>query len=240
MKLSYSLAIAGILGAMTLSAPDANALTVLDTFTTAQTVTQNGGGTSIGWTLAPGAIGGYRRMVVSGVATNVGTVKTVITPSNNTLAYSSDFGNDGDVLLQYDGTAGNVFTPNGLPGINLSNELFLQGLVAGDLGSAVLSLRLYSSATNFSTSSVPVIGTGPTGSFLPFQINFATLVPTGSGVNLMNVTAIELNFGGPNSFDGGLRLLQFNNVPEPGNVAFAITGGMTAFGMIARRRRNRK
>ena len=240
MKITYSFTIVGILGAMTLSAPNANALTVLDTFTTIQTVTQTDVGSNVGSVSAPGALGGHRRLVVSESSGDGGDIKARIDVTAKKLAYSSEFGNDGNVLVQYDGTAGNVFNPNGLGSINLSNELYLQGLVAGDLINGSLGLRLYSGASNFSSSTINIVGSGSSSVFLPFQINFATLTPTGSGVDLSNVTAIELRFGGSNSFDGGLRLLQFNNVPEPGNVAFAITGGMTTLGMIARRRRNRK
>ncbi len=241
MKFSGSIAVFALTSSMALLAPHAHALTLLDNFTNAQTVSVTGVGTSSSEIAASNALGGYRRLFVNHqVAADPGvdTITANVRISDSTFTYSSPSDNEGFAKIQYDATPGNTLVANG-GNFDLSLEKYLGGSYKADL-LGYLTLRLYSDAANYTEATLSLPSTiGVPGGYNPFQINFSSMTTIGTGVDLAHVGSVELIFGGAPDFDGNLRLLQFNNVPEPGSVAFAVTGSLTTLGLL-RRRRSRK
>jgi len=171
--------------------------------------------------------GGVRTVTVGG--TGNGPVSSVINTMPNTLVFSSGFGVNGFVQLDYALAAPPQFNL-GAAAIALSADL------AGDLSGAGFTLTLLSSAGASSNLPLLVIPSGSAGTFSSFTIPFASL--TGN-VDLTAITGVRLRLDGVNSFDGALRLLRFegSQVPEPGSVALLIGGALSGAVVLRRRRK---
>jgi len=233
MNMVSMLAFAGVV-ALT---PAANAVTILDTFNVAQSLgipnSPAGPQTTSSTVMGTSAdfLGGSRTLTIGRVNGPFTIAGDIVAGTAN---LSSGTGTDGFLKLDYSTPAFDI-TPSATG---------LSGQLAGDLGNVGSQLVLtITSASGSSSATVPVIPSGSSTTFNPFNIPFGTLMVTsGTGATLTAVTGVTLRLDGQNSFDGALRLLQFDiprqSVPEPGSVALAF--GMLGGAAFTLRRRARK
>lgn len=172
----------------------------IDTFTTDQTVS----GTVIGVpvtsaVVAAEALGGQREMVVNLSAdTLIELIANTSTPG--VLEFNSSAAGAGTRIVTYDGTGesdAEVVDGSGLGGVDLTNagvnSAFRFAIGANQTGGNLI-IRAYSSATDFSSITLPIDNTGGTAasSVIARFANFVTA--GGTGANFSNINALQVEF----------------------------------------------
>ena len=229
MSRMHALVVASIAAGLGV-AQGAQAIIVLDDFSVAQSNSTQPAINASSMVAGPltSIFGGTRTTTVvkTGGAGRIDSEINTTTPM--TLDFSSSVNTDGTVKLDYSSAATDI-TPGAVG---------LSGQLAGDLGGATFTLTI-DSLGGGTSSNIPllIVPSGTAGVFSPFNIPFASLV---GNVDLTKVTGVHLLLDGQKSFDGQLRLLQFDvppsGVPEPGAMALLVgTAGMG--GAMLRRRR---
>jgi uncharacterized repeat protein (TIGR01451 family) len=129
------------------------------------------------------------------------------------LDFAASAGANGIRLLSWDGNDNDAtaLAATGLGGIDLTNggqDLGVGLTIGADQANGAVTLRVYSSAVNFSTASAPIPvtlgGTASDAVLLRFM-NFAT--GGGTGADFTNVGAIEVLIEGTAAVDGQLDLV---------------------------------
>lgn len=125
-------------------------------------------------------------------------VQLDIIPGISTLSFSSNLQVVGNALLQYDGVDGTgTLDATGLGAITLNATDAAAGIqlsTRGDNAGGTAVVRIYSNATDFSTSTINIPGqTTPEAIFVPFS-SFTT--GGGTGANFNSVGAIEVLING--------------------------------------------
>jgi len=220
----------------------ASAAIIVDGFTNAQTVSTGPGGSnplaSSGGIAASAAIGGNRLMTVTRTSGN-GIVYGDV--SSGLLSHGSGPADSGMVSVAYDGNSDGVFDPSvGLGGIDLTEGGINNGLnflYRADLAGAVISARIYSSATNFSVGQFVAGATG-FGAALPASAGllFSSMnIGGGTGANFSSVRGIVLTVDGSAipALDLQLQSVVSQVVPEPASLGLLAIGSL----MTLRRRR---
>ena len=191
------------------------AVQVIDPFdTTAQSVTANSGTTTANSSvLAPEVVGGERdiRAVFTSGSQNL---ELAIIPGISTLAFTSGLNVLGSARLQYDGVDNTVsnganLNATGLGGITLNNTNTNAGLqlaTRGDNSGGTVVVRIYSSAVNFSTTTINIPAQAtPEDLFVRFD---SFTADGGTGANFNSVGAIEVTINGVTELDSTVTVVQ--------------------------------
>lgn len=205
-----------------LSASDVDGIagSIIDSFDgVAQTVLAMNGGSNSSTVADPAAIGGNRDLFVTALdnpgqatlSSNLASVPGVLSfdPSSNARGrYLVTW--DGDTTATID--SGATLNETGLGGVDLTNSGSISAvrmLLGIDKAGQTLTMRVYSSAANFSTFNVSLPNTGGSVNsevIIPFS-SFAT--GGGTGADFTNVGAVQLEFTATVlAADGGLDTLQ--------------------------------
>jgi len=192
---------------------DGSAIMVIDSFDTFQEViadSSNGRFDSSAIAAAE-AIGGERDMMVD-LTSTLGLLQLRVNHDGGLLLqYDSSAIAMGRRLVSWDGADGDGATldPTGLGGMDLTeNGAFGIAMKLGaDQGAGVATLRIYSDANNWSVASFPIPNTGGLASET-IAVPFTDLITgAGSGADLTNVGAIELEIEGIAAVDGQVDLI---------------------------------
>ncbi len=179
----------------------------LDTFnTTTQSVTAVVGitPTASSSLAAPEAVGGERDLLATATGGTPGqTIQLVanLAGVSGVLAFESNSGTTGTRVVTYDGPDGDATTlnPTGLGGIDLTgagSAVAFRYTVGTDLAGTDLTIRVFSSAGNFSviTVPIPVTAGGVATEVLDVRFDDPAWTATGTGANFANVGAIQFEF----------------------------------------------
>jgi hypothetical protein len=233
--------LAGIAAAL-LAGASARAAIILDNFVGPQTAFVPSGGSNpssvpVGAT-APGAIGGARLLTATRTS---GSGIVYADVNGGLLSHGSGPADAGIATVSYDGNNDTTFDPStGLGGIDLTGGGTNNGLkfqYRADFGGAVVSVTLYSGASNFSTGSFVAGATGfDPNPYAAGNILFSSMVTGGgTGANPASVTGIKLTIDGSSvpALDLQLQSVVSDVVPEPASLGLMLVGAS----LLARRRK---
>lgn len=200
---------------VTVTASNVNGTPVqtIDTFdTTAQMVTANPTTTSANNSVsATEVIGGERDILVNHVS-GAGEVAVKIDNfDSNLFAFVAELNVVGNATVQYDGADGDATTldPTGLGSVSLSASDTNAGLLLstqGDSPGATAEIRVYSDATNYSTTTITIPDQPAVEElFVPFS---AFTVGGGTGADFTSVGAIEMLVNGVANLDCTVTVLR--------------------------------
>ena len=187
--------------------------TTIDGFTTSQTVTANVVGTPVTSSVAATeAIGGQREIFAQlSAGASIDLIANAATPG--ILEFNTSPTGAGTRIITYDGTAesdATVIDGTGLGDFDLTNggnDIAFRLTAGADQVGGNLIIRVYSSATNFSSITVPIDNTGgaATATLIARFANF--VVGGGTGADFTQVNAIQVEFSVAAS-DGQLDLIE--------------------------------
>lgn len=166
---------------------------------TAQAVQVNTGTPTATSSVAASEVVGGERDIRATFTSGLANLDVAVVPGSSLFTFSSGANVIGTALVQYDGADGDATALNatGLGGISLNSNNSLAGFqisTRGDSAGQAVVIRVYSSATNFSTATVtPPNQVTPEPIFVPFS---AFTVGGGTGANFNSVGAIELFIDG--------------------------------------------
>lgn len=174
--------------------------TLIDSFDTTQQVARATGGTpnAASVAVATEAIGGFRKLVAT-LDQPFGTVAMAANDPGSGLArldFSATATATGSRLVTWDGSGTSPGSTHftGLGGIDLTEGGLNTGIsiVVNADKAGVITTRLYTSASNYSTAAIafPATGSGVSTIFMPFSSFTAT---AGAGVTLTNLGAIQID-----------------------------------------------
>jgi len=210
----------------------AASVTVIDNFTTAQSVQVNGEGTNSGTVASAGAIGGYRTITLTSSGNNVDQSAVSVNNVTNRLALSTPADATNNFTVSWAGATGTGF---GATDFTPYEELNLHKLK--------FALRSADFSTNFTWTFEDINGNAATytGNFpvhssgspnLQYEINFADFVNAGSPVDWNAINKISLSGGGVLEADIGI-VGGVTSVPEP---TTALISALGALSLLRRRR----
>lgn len=202
---------------VTISAANVAGATVqtVDTFSTTAQVVQ---ATSVTTTAnsvvaATEAIGGERDISINHTAGTGNLNVDVDLGNSNLLTFASGTGVVGTALIQYDGVDGSATTLNatGLAGANFSAGDALAGLLVttrGDSAGSTAVIRVYSSATNFSTTTVNIPDQiALEDIFVPFSA-FTVGAGAAAAADFTSVGAVEVLINGSAELDAVISVVR--------------------------------
>lgn len=248
-----SLKVAAAVAALSLGAGAAQAIPVIDDFTTTQASTSDttvdGQGVWAEQVVQTGSafiLGKYRDLYVeklggTGSAAAQPAAEAYINGSDGFVEYASGNNVSGRIVIRWDGVAtpgagvGVLGTPDvdGLGSVDLSQAMAF-GLFASPDNSLNVIMRVWSGSSNAMSSYATTIAAAPElpsgdRAMAPYYLSFANF----AGADFTDVGAIELELGGLTSSarDFGLTLVE---IPEPGTLALS---GLALLAMGAARRR---
>lgn len=165
-------------------------------------------------TEAPESVGGIRKAELT-YTQGPSTVQAFVDSVTQRMGLSSAFASFGTLVLRYDGNDSGIdLVPDGLGGVNLSNEdpnagILLEVFQNLFIADQTYSLTIYSDATNFSTVDV-AFRQELTGEIYREIIPFASFVTVGGeGADFTSVGAIELTV--TNAPDQNIRITIFDS-----------------------------
>jgi hypothetical protein len=184
----------------------------VDTFDTTEQVVSANVGTPIASSsvAATEAIGGERDVQVTYTSGSGAAAVEIDFLGSNVFAFVSGLDVIGTALIQYDGTDNDATALDalGLGGISLSGGETNAGMrlaTRGDSDLATAQLRVYTDASNFSTTTLTIPNQGTVEQlFVPFS---AFTVSGGTGANFASVGAIELFIDGVTELDCTVTVL---------------------------------
>lgn len=187
--------------------------TTIDAFTTSQTLTANVVGVPVTDVQAAAeTIGGQREMFSQLTAgASIDLIANAATPG--ILEFNTSPTGAGTRIITYDGTNeadATTVDGTGLGGIDLTdggNDIAFRFTAGADQTGGSLILRVYSSATNFSTINVPIDNTGGAATATLIARFASFTVGGGTGADFTNVNAIQVEFAVAAS-DGQLDLIE--------------------------------
>ena len=172
---------------------------VIDPFTGgAQSLSANSVTPIVNGSASDASIVGGERDITLTYTSGTQNVQLDIIPAINTLSFSSNLQVLGNALLQYDGVDGTgTLNATGLGGVSLNATDSAAGIqlsTRGDNAGGTVVVRIYSNATDFSTSTLTIPSqTSPEAIFVPFS-SFA--IGGGVGADFNSVGAIEVLING--------------------------------------------
>jgi uncharacterized repeat protein (TIGR01451 family) len=160
------------------------------------------------------AIGGHRNMYVQ-LTSFAGSVSLGANADfPGLLDFASGAASNGTYMVNWDGNNSNaaVLNPTGLGQIDITNQGAATGIslsLGADHDNGYVTLKVYSDANNWSTTTVPLQNTsdGSLGDSIFIAFGRFT-VGGGSGANFSKVGAIQLTITGANANDGQVGAIQ--------------------------------
>ena len=233
MKIITSALIAPICIAATLSSlSNAAVVTVLDNFTTNQSVQVNGAGANTQTIASAGSIGGYRTMTLTSSGNSEDPTTLSVSNTTNRLALSTPVDATANFTVSWAGATGTGF---GATDLTPYEELSLHKLKFA-LRSADFSSSFTWTFEDISGNSASYTGNFPAESSslpnLQYEINFADFANSGSPVDWNAINKISLSGGGTPELDVSL-IGGVTAVPEP------TTALLSALGVLCLLRRKR-
>ncbi|MCC6511983.1 MAG: DUF11 domain-containing protein [Pirellulaceae bacterium] len=187
--------------------------TIIDSFTTNQSVTGNVVGVpSTDAVPAAEALGGQREMFVElASGASIDLVANAATP--NILEFNTSATGAGVRYITYDGLAeadAAVVDGTGLGNLDLTNggdDVAIRLTVGADQAGGSITIRAYTSATDFSTLTLPIDNTGgaATGTITAAFADFTVGGGAGATFNTINALQFELNVA---ASDGQMDLIE--------------------------------
>jgi hypothetical protein len=204
---------AAALVAITTANVNGTTVQTVDTFdTTPQTVTATPDTpTASSSVAATEAIGGERDVLVTWASGDGDVAVKVDQYNSNVFAFVSGVNAVGTAVIQYDGVDGSATALNavGLGSVNFSGSDANAGLLLttrGDSVGATAVLRVYSNATDFSTTTITIPNQIPTEEIFVRFSSFA--VGGGAGATFTSVGAVELLINGVSDLDAIVTVLR--------------------------------
>ncbi len=157
---------------------------------------------------APESMGGERDLFVELLSGSgrVELLANAFTP--NMLTFAADPAAVGRRVVTWDGMDGNgaVLSPTGLGGLDVTENganVAIRLIMGADHDNGLATLYIYTNAANYSTASVPIPNTGTGAADERVIVPFGAFTPAaGSGADLTNVGAIQLEIEGVAAVDG--------------------------------------
>ncbi|MGN6136395.1 MAG: SdrD B-like domain-containing protein, partial [Aureliella sp.] len=178
----------------------------IDSFSTDQSVTSTSVGVADSNAVAAAeALGGQRELFAElGSGTSIDLIANTATAG--ILEFNAAAGSDGSRLITYDGlneSDASVVDGTGLGGVDLTNagaNLAFRLTMGADQSATNVIIRVYSTATDYSTITVPIDNTGgaATGTLIARFADFTTGGGTGADFTNINAIQLELDTGDAN------------------------------------------
>ncbi|MEI8375696.1 MAG: SpaA isopeptide-forming pilin-related protein [Planctomycetota bacterium] len=204
--------------------------TTIDSFSsTSQYVSGSlhGGKTGTSSQPAPDAIGGHRNLYVQLTSAKGSVSLGANSDFPGLIDFASGSASNGIFWVNWDGNNGNaaVLNPTGLGQVDITSQDTSTGIrltIAADHDNGFIMLKVFSDASNWSWTSVPISNTSD-GSLSDSQ--FAAFsdftIGGGTGANFSKVGAIQLAINGVNANDGQVGPIQAAGPKIFSNINFA-------------------
>jgi hypothetical protein len=211
---------------------NAASVTIIDNFTTNQSVVVNGAGNNTATVASAGSIGGYRTMTLTSSGNSDDQTSLSVSSTANRLALSTPVDATANFTVSWAGADGTGF---GATDLTPYEELSLHK-VKFALRSADFSSNFTWTFEDISGNSASYTGIFPAESSTPpnlqYEINFADFVNSGSPVDWNAINKISLSGGGTLEVDVSL-IGGVTAVPEP---TTALLSALGALGLLRRKR----
>ena len=211
---------------------NAASVTIIDNFTTSQSVVVNGAGNNTATVASAGSIGGYRTMTLTSSGNSDVQTSLSVSSTTNRLALSTPVDATANFTVSWAGADGTGF---GATDLTPYEELSLHKIKFA-LRSADFSSNFTWTFEDISGNSASYTGNFPAESAtlpnLQYEINFTEFVNSGSPVDWNAINKISLSGGGTLEVDISL-IGGVTTVPEP---TTALLSALGVLGLLRRKR----